>query len=124
MQELKNMCTDEDVHLDKISRVNSKMKSDQAIHAVSEIFKVLSDPTRLKIVLALSLEELCGYDLVELLGITKSGVSHQLRILKSLRIVKYRKEGRHIFYSLNDEHVETLIKQTFAHVEEQKRGNL
>ena len=95
MPRLKNMCDDEDIHFDKISRVSTHMKPDEDIYAVSEIFKALSDPTRLKIVLALSIEELCGYDLVKLLGITKSGVSHQLRILKNLRIVKYRKEGIH-----------------------------
>lgn len=120
MSKLKNMCDDEDIHFDKISRVSTHMKPDEDIYTVSEIFKALSDPTRLKIVLALSIEELCGYDLVKLLGITKSGVSHQLRILKNLRIVKYRKEGRHIFYSLDDEHIENLIKQTFIHAKEEK----
>ena len=119
MDKLNNMCNDESIHYDRLTRVISKMKDDKTINALSETFGALSDPTRLKIVVALSEEELCGYELVELLGITKSGVSHQLRILKNLRLVKYRKEGKHVLYSLDDEHIETLIAQASEHVEEQ-----
>ena len=119
MNKLDNMCSDETIHYDKVARVITKMKDDKTINALSETFRALSDPTRLKIVLALSKEELCGYELVELLGITKSGISHQLRILKNLRLVKYRKEGKHILYSLDDKHIETLIAQASEHIAEQ-----
>ncbi len=122
MKEFKNMCNVDIVHLDKIAAVRKKMKSERVIQRLSETFKALSDPTRLKMLLAFSQEELCGCDLVELLGITKSAISHQLRILKNLRIVKYRREGKQIFYSLDDDHVKTLINQSLSHVEEENEG--
>ncbi len=118
MKKFKNMCAIDAIHPDRLSRVKEKMKAERTVQILSETFKALSDPTRLKILIALSTEELCGCDLVELLGITKSAVSHQLRILKGLRIVKYRKEGKHVFYSLDDDHVRMLITQTLDHVEE------
>ncbi len=122
MKKFKNMCDVNIVHFEKVEYVRKKMESAEHIQMLSEIFKALSDPTRLKILLALSHEELCGCDLVEFLGITKSAVSHQLRILKSLRIVKYRKEGKQVFYSLDDEHVSNLITQSLSHVKEENEG--
>ncbi len=122
MKKIKNMCNVDVIHFDKIATVEKKMKSKRTIQLLSETFKALSDPTRLKMLLALSQEELCGCDLVELLGVTKSAISHQLRILKNMRIVKYRREGKQIFYSLDDEHVKTLINQSLSHVEEENEG--
>lgn len=122
MKKFKNMCNVDVIHFDKIATVEKKMKSERTIQLLSETFKALSDPTRLKMLLALSQEELCGCDLVELLGVTKSAISHQLRILKNMRIVKYRREGKQIFYSLDDDHVKTLINQSLSHVEEENEG--
>ena len=85
---------------------------------LSEIFKVLSDPTRLKIVMALVKEDLCTFDIAQVLGITESAVSHQLRLLKTLRLVKHRKEGKMVFYSLDDEHIEDLIRIAMRHISE------
>jgi DNA-binding transcriptional ArsR family regulator len=85
---------------------------------MSEIFQVLGDPTRLKVCLALSKEELCVCDIAALLGTTDSAISHQLAILKHLRMVKYRKEGRMAYYSLDDEHIEDLIRLARCHGEE------
>ncbi len=85
---------------------------------LSEVFKVLSDPTRLKIVMALVKEDLCTFDIAQVLGITESGVSHQLRLLKTLRLVKHRKEGKMVFYSLDDEHIEDLIRVAMRHISE------
>ena len=86
---------------------------------MSETFKVLSDPTRLKIVIALTKEELCTYDIAEVLGVTESAVSHQLRLLKTLRLVKQRKEGKMVFTSLDDEHIEDLIRVATRHISEE-----
>ena len=122
MKEFKNMCNISVIHFDKIEAVKKKMKSEEIIQMLSETFKALSDPTRLKMLLALSQEELCGCDLVELLGVTKSAISHQLRILKNMRIVRYRREGKQIFYSLDDDHVKALINQSLSHVEEEAEG--
>jgi ArsR family transcriptional regulator len=85
---------------------------------LSEIFKVLSDPTRLKIVMALVKEDLCTFDIAQVLRITESAVSHQLRLLKTLRLVKHHKEGKMVFYSLDDEHIEDLIRVASRHISE------
>jgi len=83
-------------------------------------FKVLSDPTRLTIVLALQRSELCVLDIASLLGVSESAVSHQMRLLKALRLVKHRKEGKMVFYSLDDEHIEDLIRVAQRHVSERR----
>ncbi len=82
---------------------------------MAETFKILGDPTRLKIVLALTKEELCVLDIAELLGMSESAISHQLRLLKTLRLVKQRKDGKMVFYSLDDEHIEDLIRVAARH---------
>jgi len=86
--------------------------------SLTETFKVLNDPTRLRIVLVLLKEELCVFDIAELVGISESAVSHQMRMLKTLRLVKQRKEGKMVFYSLEDEHIEDLIRVATRHIEE------
>jgi len=85
---------------------------------LAETFKVLGDTTRSKIIFALSLEELCVCDIANLLGATKSAVSHQLRILRNMKLVKYRKDGKLAFYSLDDEHIRNLFDEGLRHVEE------
>ena len=102
----------------KVSSVRQKMKSDQVIRGLSETFKVLGDPTRTKIIFALSLEELCVCDIANLLGTTKSAVSHQLRILRNMGLVAYRKEGKMAYYSLSDGHIRNLFDEGLRHLEE------
>ncbi len=102
----------------KVSSVRKKMKSEDAMQGIAETFRVLGDPTRTKIIFALSQEELCVCDIAALLGATKSAVSHQLRILRNMRLVKYRKEGKMVFYSLDDEHINNLFNECLRHVEE------
>jgi ArsR family transcriptional regulator, lead/cadmium/zinc/bismuth-responsive transcriptional repressor len=87
----------------------------ETIINLAETFKVLSDQTRLKIVLALSKQELCVLDIAAVLGVTESAVSHQMRLLKTLRLVKQRKDGKLVFYSLDDEHIENLIQVALHH---------
>src|SRR5688500_628095 len=88
------------------------------VDGLTEIFRVLGDPTRLRILDALSRGELCVGDLASQLGATESAVSHQLRLLRSARIVRARREGRMIFYTLDDTHVLTLFEQGLRHVQE------
>ena len=92
------------------------MPVEETILAVSEVFKVLSDPTRARIVFALSQTELCVCDLAALLNLSDSAVSHQLRLLRSLRLVKYRKVGRLAYYSLDDDHTQRLLLDALEHV--------
>jgi ArsR family transcriptional regulator, lead/cadmium/zinc/bismuth-responsive transcriptional repressor len=105
-------------HNEAIRSAKKGLASEEIIFGMAETFKVLGDQTRLKIVLALSKQELCVLDIATVLGISESAISHQLRLLKSLRLVKQRKEGKLVFYSLDDEHIEDLIKVASRHTEE------
>ncbi|NIM19703.1 MAG: metalloregulator ArsR/SmtB family transcription factor [Candidatus Latescibacteria bacterium] len=103
---------------EKVQAVRTAMKPESVFAALAEIFKALSDPTRIRILYALSLKELCVCDLANLLGRTSSAVSHQLRVLRHLKLVKFRKEGKIAYYSLDDEHIHHLFKEGLKHVEE------
>ncbi|MBE7558330.1 helix-turn-helix transcriptional regulator [bacterium] len=94
------------------------MPAPETIIALAETFKALADPSRTRILFALSRAELCVCDLAELLGLSVSAISHQLRHLRELKLVKYRREGKMAYYSLDDDHVKTLFRQGLAHVEE------
>ena len=106
------------VHKDKVASARKAIYNDRQTMGLSEIFKVLSDPTRLRIVFALSKEELCVCDIAALLQMTDSAISHQLRLLKTLRLVKYRKKGKMAYYSLDDEHIEDVIRIALRHIGE------
>lgn len=88
------------------------------LYDVAELFKVFGDTTRIKILFVLFEEEMCVCDLAQALNMTQSAISHQLKILKQSRLVKSRREGKSMFYSLADEHVKTIIAQGFEHIEE------
>jgi ArsR family transcriptional regulator len=92
------------------------MLDEQEINRLAETFKVLGDPTRIKILSALATEELCVCDLAAALEMSVSAISHQLRVLKGARLVKYRREGKNIFYSLDDDHVISLFRLALEHV--------
>jgi DNA-binding transcriptional ArsR family regulator len=106
------------VHKDRVQSARKALRDDRTTQYLSETFKVLSDPTRLKIVLALAKEELCVCDVAALLRMTDSAISHQLRLLKSLRLVKYSKRGKMAYYSLDDEHIEDLVRIATRHIGE------
>ncbi|HEY8395735.1 MAG TPA: metalloregulator ArsR/SmtB family transcription factor [Bacilli bacterium] len=93
--------------------------NEETIHTVAQIFKALSDPTRIKILSLLCAGELPVNELAEAVGLTQSAVSHQLRLLKTIRLVKYRREGTSLHYSISDEHVINLLKQTIEHARHQ-----
>lgn len=102
----------------RIDKVKKAMKQDETFFRLAETFKVLGDPGRVKILYSLAEEELCVCELATLLEMTQSAVSHQLRILRNMRLVKYRKDGRSVFYALDDSHIKQLFIQGLDHVEE------
>jgi len=95
---------------------DQEIASETVFHDMAEIFKALGDPTRLTILALLSTGEKCVNELADNLEVSQSGVSHQLRILRSMDIVRYRKEGREVFYSLADEHVQDILFRTVEHI--------
>lgn len=113
-----DVCQIQCIHLDSICRVKRAMPPDDQLFDLAALFKVLGDHTRIRILSALSESELCVCDLVDILGMNQSAVSHQLRVLRSSRIVRYRKEGKNVYYSLDDDHVHRLIGQGLEHVRE------
>lgn len=106
------------VHQDTVEQVRNHLPTPQSLTDMAELFRLFGDPTRLKILCSLSQQELCVCDLSNLIGMTQSAVSHQLRQLKQGRLVKSRREGKTIFYSLADDHVETVLAQGMEHINE------
>ena len=106
------------VHADKVDRITSTMPDEDTLIDLSELFKVFGDSTRIKILTALSHGELCVCDLSKLVGMTSSAVSHQLKILRSAKLVSCRRDGKTVFYALADDHVTTIIRQGLEHVNE------
>src|SRR2546430_13416384 len=98
--------------------VKERLLDDESAAALAETFKVLGDPTGVRILDALARSEVAVCDLAELLGVTQSAVSHQLRLLRSMRLVRSRRDGRHIYYVVDDDHIAKLFKQGLEHVQE------
>jgi ArsR family transcriptional regulator, lead/cadmium/zinc/bismuth-responsive transcriptional repressor len=106
------------VNQELVTMLLKSQHDNKIVSGLAEIFGVLADPTRLKMCMFLSESELCVCDLAAMLKISESAVSHQLRLLRSLRIVKFRREGKMAFYTLDDSHVTSLIKQGLDHTKE------
>lgn len=111
-------CETTEVHEDLLKVVKETMPEEGVLYDLAELFKVFGDSTRIRILFVLFEAEVCVCDLAEALNMTQSAISHQLRILKQNKLVKSRREGKSIFYSLADEHVKTIIAQGMEHVEE------
>lgn len=111
-------CDEIEVHEDLLKIVNEKMPQEEKLYDLAELFKVFGDSTRIRILFVLFEAEVCVCDLAEALNMTQSAISHQLRILKQNKLVKSRREGKSVFYSLADGHVRTIIDQGLEHVEE------
>lgn len=113
----KDLMTENDaIHPDKVDKVLNKMSGADEYILLTKFFKIFADETRLKIIAALCISELCVLDICAVLNMTKSAVSHQLSTLRQMRVVKSRKEGRSVFYSLDDEHVSQVFEMGLAHV--------
>lgn len=106
------------LHQDRLDRVARSFPSDLDLQRVSEVFRLLGDPGRLRIVQALATEELCVCDLATFVGASSSAVSHQLRLLKEAHLVKFRREGKVVYYRLDDGHVTALVTTALDHARE------
>ena len=109
-------CEINHVHVDNVEKAIHQLENPETIQSLADVFKALGDPTRLKMVMALLTCELCVCDLAVVCGLTDSAASHQLRVLRNLRIVANRRDGKIVFYRLADDHVGDLIRQSLAHV--------
>lgn len=106
------------MHEETVKKVKETMPEDGLIYDLAEFFKVFADSTRMKIIYALMEDELCVCDIANIVKTTQSAISHQLRILKQSKLVKYRKEGKVVYYSLDDEHIAQIVKKGREHIEE------
>jgi ArsR family transcriptional regulator len=111
-------CTATVIHEDVVRAVREKMPPEEALMDLADLFKVFGDSTRVRIISALLHAEMCVCDIAALLGMSKSAISHQLRALRQTKLVKYRREGKVVFYSLDDEHVGNIFAQGLTHVVE------
>ncbi len=107
------------IHNDIVERVRSEMPAPDHLYDLSELFKSLGDQTRLKILFALSMNEMCVCDIAALLDMSQSAISHQLRVLRNVRLVRYHKVGKVVYYTLDDQHVNEIFRQGLDHVEHQ-----
>ena len=111
-------CDTYQVHEELVKAVNEKMPEEDELYDLAELFKVFGDSTRIRILYVLFEAELCVCDIAQLLGMTQSAISHQLRSLKQAKLVKSRRDGKTVFYSLADGHVSTILNQGMDHVQE------
>ncbi len=109
-------CDCNTIHEEVVKDVREHMPDDDILLDLADVFKIFSDSTRVKILYALFKAEMCVCDIAVLLGMTKSSISHQLRILKQAKLVNYRKDGKIVYYSLADEHVKTIFDQGLIHI--------
>ena len=117
VQENTPTCQEEELHPEAIHRVREKLPQDEVLYDLAELFKIFGDSTRVKSLYALlEAEELCVCDIASLMDVTQSAVSHQLRVLKSSKLVKFRKEGKTVYYSLADDHVCRILSQGMEHI--------
>jgi ArsR family transcriptional regulator len=106
------------IHEEIIDMVKGKMPAEETLYDLAELFKVFGDSTRIKVLWALGESEMCVCDIAALLNMTQSAISHQLRILKQARLVKFRKDGKIVYYSLDDAHVKQIFDQGLVHINE------
>ena len=111
-----SLCEEIFVHGDVMKRALAKMPNDDLLFDLAELYKIFGDSTRIKILYLLFEEEMCVCDIAEALRMTVSAISHQLRILKNAKLIKFRKEGKSVIYSLADEHVGLILAQGMEHV--------
>jgi len=106
------------LHEDVVNEVKKKIPQDEMIYDLAEFFKVFADSTRMKIIYALMENELCVCDIANIVQTTQSAISHQLRLLKQAKLVKFRKEGKVVYYSLDDDHISQIVRKGREHIEE------
>ncbi|HBT51311.1 MAG TPA: metalloregulator ArsR/SmtB family transcription factor [Bacteroidales bacterium] len=114
-------CYSDVIHEEIVNKVREKMPQEETLYDLAELFKVFGDSTRIKILWALDESEMCVCDIAFLLNMTQSAISHQLRVLKQAGLVKSRREGKIVFYSLEDEHVKQIFDQGLIHISEESK---
>lgn len=112
------VCQGHCLHDEVLNEAREEEPSDEMLADLADLFKVFGDSTRIKIIYALFEREMCVCDIAELLGMTQSAISHQLRVLKNSRLVKFKKEGKTVYYSLDDEHVNRIFDCGLSHIKE------
>ncbi|OHD12818.1 MAG: transcriptional regulator [Spirochaetes bacterium GWC1_27_15] len=118
MEKEAEFCKCNVIHKEVIEKVKPNIPEEKKLEKLETFFKVFGDKTRLKILFALSIQEMCVCDIANLLDMGQSAISHQLRLLKQTNLVKYRKEGKIVYYSLDDSHIEELLTQGIIHIDE------
>jgi ArsR family transcriptional regulator, lead/cadmium/zinc/bismuth-responsive transcriptional repressor len=116
------VCETNLIHEDRVRAATAALINNEAAAGLADVFQALADPTRLKIVSALLTSELCVCDLSAVLGMTQSAISHQLRLLRALGVVKNRKEGRIVYYALDDDHIRDLFERGLAHYQHRNQS--
>ncbi len=111
-------CGEIGTHSELIEKVNADMPEEEILYDLAELYKVFGDSTRIKILYVLFESEVCVCDIASVLNMSASAISHQLRVLKQARLIKYRREGKTVFYSLSDDHVKTILAQGMEHISE------
>ena len=114
------VCEDKELHQNELYEAKKKEITQEMNRSLAEMFKVFADETRLRIICSLLNEELCVCDLCELLNLNQSTVSHQLQTLRTSKLVKYRKEGKQVYYTLEDEHIDAILRMAIAHIKEKE----
>jgi ArsR family transcriptional regulator len=122
IRESPDLCDIVHLHPARVAELREALIDGDAVTDLAETFRALGDPTRVRILDALSHGELCVCDLAALVAMSQSAVSHQLRLLRNLRLVRPRREGRMVFYALDDQHIMTLFRQGLRHVQENAAG--
>ena len=108
------------IHEDIVNKVKACIPEEETLYDLADLFKIFGDTTRIKILCGLFQAEMCVCDIAALLGMTQSAISHQLRVLKQARLVKYKRQGKVVYYSLDDEHVKSIFDQGLVHISEKK----
>ena len=117
MERMDSPCCEENlVHQDAVEQVRGLLPPDETLYDLAELFKIFGDSTRVKILYALLESEMCVCDIAKLMEVSQSAVSHQLRVLKTCKLVKFRREGKTVYYSLADEHVIRILSQGMEHI--------
>lgn len=120
MKEKIEKCSCTVIHEDVVNRVKDTIPEEELLYDLADLFKIFGDTTRIKILCALFKAEMCVCDIAALLNMTQSSISHQLRVLKQARLVKFRKEGKVVYYSLDDDHVKSIFDQGLHHILEKR----
>ncbi len=118
MENKSESCSCNVIHKEVVENVKNKLPKEETLYDLAELFKVFGDSTRIKIICSLFESEMCVCDLSVLLNISQSAISHQLRVLKSARLVKFRRSGKVIYYSLDDEHIKQIFDAGLHHITE------